>query len=224
MLRRKTVKEAGKDMLVFVSLDVDDGDVFLAQSVDYIAISSEAKSALRARFGGENKRLSRFFGDFEFRGDDGWEHGWFSFKEEKIENGVRVRVLREEDQFYIKISHGSKLAIIDYMPPADNEYLKAIDLTERISESLLWKMHFDAMKARGEEPSCDAQTIKKTPPNFLTEKQKELIKEDYRRRCDEFDDYNRHHNEEFIDDIITGELMNIYLKSGHVIKEIAGIN
>ena len=79
------------------------------------------------------------------------------------------------------------------------------------------------MRKRGEEPACDVETIKKTPPSFLTEAQKEVIRQDYRERYEEIDEYHRHHNPEAVDDLIVRELIKTYFKSGYAIEKIVGI-
>lgn len=209
----------GGNMLVFVHL-VEEYDV---GAVDYIAISPEAKALFLQMLSGSLRQPKLYFGDFEFQGDDGWEHGWFYFEGEASENGLKTRTLSEGEEFSVKVKNGYRKKILDYMIPSDNEFLKALDLTASVDENTLWQIYYNAMRERGEEPDCDTETIKKTPPDFLTDAQKEFIKRDYRSRCDEFDTYSLHNNEEAIDDLIVRELMKIYSKNGAVIEQIAGI-
>ena len=109
------------------------------------------------------------------------------------------------------------------MIPCDNDFLKSLDLTERIDENTLWERYYSAMKARGEKPACDTETIKKTPPFFLTEEQKEVIRADYFARREAFGEYHRVHSSEVVDELVTSELMNAYSKSAQTIKQIYGI-
>ncbi len=213
----------GREMLVFVALAVDAKDAFTACQADFTAISPEAKNALLTRLNSPNRRLSRYFGDFELFGDDEGEHGVFRFKESSIENGQRIRILCEEDTFSIKLLHGCRRSVLEYMIPCDNDFLKSMDLREGIDENTLWERYYSAMKERGETPACDEQTIKKTPPSFLTEAQKEVIRKDYRTRYEAFGEYHCLHSGEAVDELVTSELIKIYSKSWQAIWEICGI-
>ena len=76
---------------------------------------------------------------------------------------------------------------------------------------------------RGEVPACDTETIRRTPSAFLTRSQKDLIKQDYQRRCAAFDGYAWIHNGEKIADGIIRELMVAYLKNADDIQNIVGM-
>lgn len=213
----------GRDMLVFVSLAVAEAEKSRACMVDYIAISPEAKSKLLSRLNSPDRILDRFFGDFEFFGYDEWDSGNFCFKEKVIEDGQRRRTLCEGERFAVKVCRGCRRSVLEYMIPCDNEFLSRLDLRKSIDENVLWERYYSDMRKRGEEPACDVETIKKTPPSFLTEAQKEVIRQDYRERYEEIDEYHRHHNPEAVDDLIVRELIKTYFKSGYAIEKIVGI-
>lgn len=222
MLRGKIYLDKDKDgrnILVFVHLK-EEYDI---GAVDYIAISPEAKALFLKMLGGTERKPKLYFGDFEFVGDDGWEHGWFRFKEKKIENGLKISTLCEGEEFSVKVKNGYRKNILDYMIPCDNAILKETDINTSVDENTLWNAFYAAMRERGEEPVCDTETIKKTPPDFLCDAQKELIRRDYRSRYEEFGTYDMHNNAEAIDDIIVRELMKIYCKRANVIERIVGI-
>ncbi len=213
----------GRDTLVFVALVTEASESFRASMVDYIAISPEAKVALLARLNDPNRRLSRVFGDFELWGDDDGDHGVFSFKEKSVENGQRIRILGADDLFSVKLSHGCRRSVLEYMVPCNNEILKELDLRNSVDENELWERYYADMFARGETLACDVDTIKKTPLAFLTEEQKEMIKRDYRERCDDFGDYHNFHHREEVDDFVVRELMKTYSKRATEIEKIVGI-
>ncbi len=212
----------GRDMLVFVSLCAEGIEQFRACSVDGIAISPEARVVLLARLNSPDRRLSRIFGDFEFFAYDDSDHGSVCFKEDTVEDGKRIRTLRESDPFSVKVGRGCRRSVLEYMIPCDNELLRELDLGKSIDENTLWERYYAAMRERGEEPGCDVESIKKTPPSFLTEAQKEIIRGDYQARCGEFNDYHRINNPDAVYDFVIDKLMRIYSKSAAVIESIVG--
>ncbi len=215
--------EEGKEMLVFVALTVDAKDAFTACQADFTAISPEAKSAFLAKLNSPDRRLSRYLGDFELFGDDEWEHGVFRFKERECKKGQRRRAVFLDESISIKVNRGCRRSVLEYMIPCDNDFLKSLDLTERIDENTLWERYYSEMKERGEMPACNTETIKKTPPSFLTEEQKEVIRADYFARREAFGEYHCVHSSEVVDELVTSELMNAYSKSAQTIKQICGI-
>ncbi len=216
--------EDGKDMLVFVFLPCNLTGMFCTSSVDYIAISPEAKAHFIERLNSPDKVATHFYGDFEIYGYGDWEHGYFSFKPSLTADGEIRRTLRSCDIFKLKICRGLRRSVLEYMIPTDNELLRELDLVAGVEENMLWQRHYDAMKDRGEVQGCKIEDIKKTPPSFLTEEQKKVIREHYRERNEEFDVYHRNNSSEEVYNIIVSELMNTYLKSEAVIKEIIAIN
>ena len=152
--------------------------------------------------------------------DGGFGHGYFTFKETKIENGLKYKTLTEGDLLRIKIINGYSRKVFDYMVPCDNETLKTLNLTENIDENLIWQKYYDNLSKNNVLIGNDVETIKKTPPNFLTNTQKEVIKSEYISRFNEFDVYHRNNNANEVDDIIINELAVTFLKGHAVIKSI----
>ena len=212
--------ESGKDTLNFVSLLSSVENKLTQSKVEFIAISPEAKTAFINMLNSDNKYLSQLFGDFELLGDGGFGHGYFTFKETKIENGLKYKTLTEGDLLRIKIINGYSRKVFDYMVPCDNETLKTLNLTENIDENLIWQKYYDNLSNNNANIGNDVETIKKTPPNFLTNTQKEVIKSEYISRFNEFDVYHRNNNANEVDDIIINELAVTFLKSHAVIKSI----
>ena len=215
----------GQEMLAFAALAATGAEASRALSVDHIAISPEARTALLARINRDDRIASRYSGDFELYGDDdSWEHGSFRFVAHSEAEGVRYRALRDSDPFLLMLSRGGcRRAVLDYMIPCDNETLKHLDLAERIDEARLWERYFAAMRERGEEPACDTDTIRRTPTAFLTDAQREVIRREFGERCEEFGDYHMYKNTEEATDLIVGELMKLYMKSGPDISAILGL-
>jgi len=210
-------------MLVFVALATDEKDVFATCEADLTAISPEAKSALLAKLNSPDRRMDHYFGDFELFGDDGGAHGVFRFKDKERENGQRRRAVALDEPISIRLIRGCRRSVLEYMIPCGNDFLKSLELGDSIDENTLWERYYSAMKARGETPACDTETIKKTPPLFLTEEQKEVIRKDYFSRREDFGEYHYVHNGEAVDEFITSELMKIYSKNWQAICEICGI-
>ena len=217
--------KGGQEMLAFAALAVKGAEESRAFSVDHIAISPEARAALLARINRSDRVVSRYSGDFELYGDDdSWEHGSFRFVAHDERDGVRYRTLRDSDPLLLMLSKGGcRRAVLDYMVPCENETLKRLDLTERLDEGELWARHFAAMRARGEEPAADTDTIRRTPTAFLTDAQREVIRREYDERCEEVGDYHMHKNTEAATDLVVGELMKLYRKSGPDISAIVGL-
>ena len=216
----------GREALVFVSLAVRGWyKSTIAACVDHIAISPEARAALAARLerGSATLKLERYFGDFKLNGDSEWEHGSFSFEPDTEENGLRIRTLYESDIFSLCVEGGVKHEVIDYMIPCDNDYLRALDLHASIDENTLWERHFAAMRERGEVPGTDTETIKKTPTAFLSEAQRDTMKQDYRHRCSLYDSTDWHYHGAFLEDKIIREVMACYCKKCTDIESICGI-
>lgn len=216
----------GREALVFVSLAVKGWyKTTLAENVDNIAISPEARAVLAARLERDSatRKLERYFGDFKLNGASEWEHGSFSFAPDTEENGLRIRTLYESDILSLCVGGGVKHEVIDYMIPCDNDYLKALDLHASFDENTLWERHFTALRERGEEQTTDAETIKKTPTAFLTEAQRDTIKQDYRHRCDRYDSTDWHYHGAFLEDKIIREVMACYCKKCTDIESICGI-
>ena len=101
---------------------------------------------------------------------------------------------------------------LEYMTPCENEMLKGLDITEPIDETVPLDAYYGAMRARGEEPACDEDTIRKTPLRYLTEAQKEVIRAEYKKMINRYDSQEWHYNGDFLDDKIKGELIEKYHK------------
>lgn len=217
--------EGGQDMLVFAALAAEGAEASRALSVDYTAISPEAKTLLLARINRSDRVLSRYSGDFEFYSEeDSWDHGYYRFVAHDEVDGVRYRTLRDGDPFLlILLKGGCRRAVLDYMVPCENETLKRLDLKGRLDEGELWARHFAAMRARGEEPAADTDTIRRTPTAFLTTAQREVIRREYEEKCEEIGEYHLHKNTEEANDLIVGELMRLYMKCGPDISAIVGL-
>ena len=200
----------GQETIVFTSLSSD--EEYRAKDVDRIAISPEARELLLSCFNAPEMKPVPFFGDFEFIGGNGREHGSFFFKPTTEENGLMHRMLRKGDPFVVICRCGHSRNVIHYMIPCDNAYLKELNLLTSVDEDTLWERHFAAMRARGEEPGCDADTIKRTPTEFLTEAQKDIIRKDYRYRCDGYSSQEWHIHGDFLEDKIIGEITVAYCK------------
>ena len=214
--------DSGRDLLVFVSLAAESPiERQATECVDYIAISPEAKELLLAKINAPERKLSRLFGDFLLYGNDGWEHGYFSFRERSVEGGQRYRTLGIDEPISLKLrDHGCRRAVLEYMIPCDNELLKSLDLGESIDENTLWDRHFAAMRERGELLSADTATIKKTPLAYLTGEQKELIRRDFEHRFNSYDAYHRINSTDEVMALVVAELTLNYSKSPSEIEEI----
>ena len=215
----------GREALVFTSLIVTGEESCLAECVDYIAISPEAREVFTARLRRDcpTLRLDRHLGAFELYGSAAWEHGYFSFKATSAEDGLRMRTLFESDILSLCLARGSRREVLDYMVPCDNDTLKALDLRERVDENMLWEAYFKKKRAIGEAPGCDADTIKKTPLAFLTEAQAAAIESEYRRLCGQYTDQEWRYHADLIGFRISTELMEKYCKSNAAIRGICHI-
>lgn len=216
----------GQDMLVFAALAAEGAEASRALSVDYTAISPEAKTLLLARINRSDRVVSRYSGDFEFYSEeDSWDHGYYRFVARDEVDGVRYRTLNDSDPFLLMLARGGcRRAVLGYMVPCDNETLKALDLKGRIDEGELWARYFAAMRARGEEPACDTDTIRRTPTAFLTNAQREVIRREYEEKCEEIGEYHMYKNTEEANDLIVGELTRLYMKCGPDISTIVGLS
>lgn len=218
--------EDGQEMLAFAALAAEGAEASRALSADYTAISPEAKTLLLARINRSDRVLSRYSGDFEFYSEeDSWDHGYYRFVARDEVDGVRYRTLRDGDPFLLRLARGGcRRAVLDYMVPCDNETLRSLDLRGRIDEGELWARYFADMRARGEEPACDTDTIRRTPTAFLTAAQREVIRREYEERCEDFGEYHMHKNAEEANDLIVGELTRLYLKSYSAVSAIVGLS
>ncbi len=243
--------ENGVDMLVFDSVKHDDKEAFFTVAgekepflfddepipcfenktkvvgVKQVAISPEAKELFLEMLTDEGLcKYAMHFPDFELcgchYGQYGWESGMFSFVPDDIENGGTKRTLRRGESF--TGNHGGAKSALEYMTPCDNEALKKLDLTEPADETPLLDAYYAAMRARGEEPACDEDTICKTPFRYLTEAQKDIIRGDYRRMVNSYNSQEWHDHGEFLDDKIMVELIRKYFKFGKEIDIITGIH
>ncbi|MBR2651183.1 MAG: hypothetical protein IKD45_05935 [Clostridia bacterium] len=229
--------EGGEDMLVFDSAKEDSGDDFFTVAgsktgydnypyyqnmttvigVEQVAISPEAKAFLISLLndGGvcEETHIFRKC-DITLLGccksqHGGWDSGTFAFAPEDARNGITSRKLRKGEHFLASFTSTEPL---EYMTPCENEMLKGLDITEPIDETVPLDAYYGAMRARGEEPACDEDTIRKTPLRYLTEAQKEVIRAEYKKMINRYDSQEWHYNGDFLDDKIKGELIEKYHK------------
>ncbi len=207
----------GQRILVFSALAASGIEARRAEAVEHIAISPEARAVLLARLDRSDTEFSRYSGEFEFFGDDETgERGAFRFMAKDEKNGIRSRVLREDERLTVMLAPSCRRAVLDYMIPCDNETLKELALSDRIDEATLWEAHFSALFSCGEEPACDAETIRRTPAAYLTEAQREAIRREFHARCEAADG-----DEGAIESIIDS-LIPDYLKSGPELSAILG--
>ena len=183
--------------------------------VEGVVISPEAR-ALFLELINDNSlcHKEQYCYDFEFRGCSqgqyGWDSGSFAFCPNDIENGNTKRILRRGDKF--AINYGNAKGALEYMSVCDNEMIKNLDISESVDKNTIYEAYYTEARARGEELGCDVDTIRKTPIQYLTEEQKNVIREDYRRRVNAYDSQEWHDNGDFLDDKIRSELLEKYLK------------
>ena len=193
--------------------------------VEKVAISPEAKELFIEMLNDKDLcKYNMYFSDFELRGYSlgqyGWNTGIFSFTPNDIKSGDTVRTLRRGEHFTAKF--GTAEDAFEYMIICDNEALKNLALDEPADETELLDRYYAEMRAKYGEPACDADTICKTPFKYLTEAQKNVIREDYRRMVNSYDSQDWHDHGDFLDDKIMGELISKYFKSGKEIDIITG--
>ena len=241
--------ENGEDMLVFDSAKHDDKKAFFTVAsekepflfddkpiphfenktkvvgIEQVAISPEAKELFTEMLNDNGLcKYAMHFPDFELYGCQygqyGWESGAFSFVPNDIKSGDTVRTLRRGEHFTAKF--GNAEDAFEHMIICDNETLKNLTLDEPADETALLDRYYAEMRAKGNEPACDADTICKTPFKYLTDAQKNVIKEDYRRMVNRYDSQEWHDHGDFLDDKIMGELISKYFKSTKEIYDIIG--
>lgn len=193
--------------------------------VEQVAISPEAKELFIEMLNDNDLcKYNMHFVDFELcgysLGQYGWNTGIFSFTPNDIKSGDTVRTLRRGEHFTAKF--GNAEDAFEYMIICDNEALKNLALDEPADETELLDRYYAEMRAKYGEPACDADTICKTPFKYLTEAQKNVIREDYRRMVNSYDSQDWHDHGDFLDDKIMGELISKYFKSGKEIDIITG--
>ena len=230
--------ENGEDMLVFDSVKQDDEKAFFTVAgkkenfsfggktypwfdyktkvigVEQVAISPEAKELFTEMLNDESLcRFNPYSPDFEILGchqsQYGWNTGMFAFVPENIENNGTTRTLRRGKPFTAKF--GDAKSEFEYMVICDNETLKSLDLAEPAEKKTFLDAYYAAMRAKGEELSCDIETIRKTPVDYMTEAQKDVIRADYRRMINSYDSQEWHDNGDFLDDKIESEIIQKYL-------------
>ena len=193
--------------------------------VEQVAISPEAKELFIEMLNDKDLcKYNMYFSDFELRGYSlgqyGWDTGIFAFTPNDIKNGGTIRTLRRGEHFTAKF--GNAEDAFEYMIICDNEALKNLALDEPADETELLDRYYAEMRAKYGEPACDADTICKTPFKYLTDAQKNVIREDYRRMVNSYDSQDWHDHGDFLDDKIMGELISKYFKSGKEIDIITG--
>ena len=193
--------------------------------VEQVAISPEAKELFTEMLNDKDLcKYNMYFSDFELSGYSlgqyGWDTGIFSFTPNDIKSGDTVRTLRRGEHFTAKF--GNAEDAFEHMIICDNETLKNLTLDEPADETALLDRYYAEMRAKGNEPACDADTICKTPFKYLTDAQRNVIKEDYRRMVNRYDSQEWHDHGDFLDDKIMGELISKYFKSTKEIYDIIG--
>ena len=220
-----------------------------------VAISPEARELFRSRLTDKDACSVIYQGgvqDFEIGGSFGTtDDGFFSFMPDSIravldtkdrkftdfptvENCIGIRHLRADACFEVCDARvWFDPMALDRMIEADNEFLKTLDLSKPFDVNILYKRNFQKQKEYYEkkrreegEPACDAETIRKTPGAFLTEAQKNAIREDYKRRCSRYpaEEWNERrdydHGEYLYSEVILPALMQEYGKSFGEIERI----
>ena len=231
--------ENGEDMLVFDSVkqDVPDYHYFTVAGkkkmafihdyyhfvkrtsvigVEQVAISPEAKEFFLSLLNDESTHEEMPYGhsgDFDMMGCYDTEHGWnsgkFAYCPPEIQNGDTRKILRRGDRFTVECVFSQEP--LDYMTPALNETLKKLDLTSPAEEKPLLDAYYADMRARAGEPDTDIETIRKTPVAYMTEAQKNVIREDYRARINSYNSQEWHDNGDFLADKIETEIIKKYL-------------
>ena len=195
--------ENGEDMLVFDSAKEDNKydfqvaglkkqqgyggyDLFIRKTqvggVNRVAISPEAKALFLEMIGSEACTtawpVADFYFDYYCRGERGLDEGSFSFVPLNVKQGDTSRRLRRGESFTVDDKVGEDY--FDYMIPCENEMLKGLDITEPVDEHVLLDVYYRTARERGEELGCDVETIRRTPIEYLTEEQREVIRAEYR--------------------------------------------
>ena len=145
------------------------------------------------------------------RSQYGWDSGTFAFAPSDRNSDITTKTLHKGEHFLASFTSTEPL---EYMTPCENEMLKGLDITNPIDETVLLDAYYGAMRDRGEEPACDAKTIRCTHPRYLTEAQKKVIRDDYRSMSARYDSQEWHDNGDFIESRIIGELVDKYLHLG----------
>ena len=195
--------ENGEDMLVFDSAKEDNKyyftvaglkkkqgsgghDLFVGETkvngVNWVAISPEAKALFIEMMKDEDActtawPIQHFRFTYYCRGEHGLDEGSFYFVPLNVKQGNTSRRLRRGEKFTVNHKVGEDY--FDYMIPCENERLKSLDLPA--DETPLLDAYYAEMRAKGEELGCDEATIRKTPMKYLTDAQREVIREEYRR-------------------------------------------
>jgi hypothetical protein len=233
--------ENGEDMLVFDSAKKDDRNHFFTVAgektrkrlftketyiyficetkvigVKQVAISPEAKEFFLSLLADEStheKKPYGCIGDFTMRGcydtQYGWNSGEFAYCPPETQNGNTKKILRRGDHFTVDCVFSKKP--LEYMTLCPNEILKILDLAEPADEKPLLDAYYMEMRARGEELATDIDTIRKTPLDYMTEAQKDVIRRDYRSQLNRYDAQEWHDNGDFLDDKIESEIIQKYL-------------
>ena len=241
--------ENGEDMLVFDSAKEDSGTRFIAAcahaqerikqlgsvlkcetkvyGVEGVAISKEAKAffleLLDDKSAYHKTPFSWRTADITMNGchaeQNGWNGGEFGFLPPNPELGTTRKTLYRGDHFTVSTVFST--APLEYMTPGDNELIKALDITAPVDEAVLLDPYYSALYAK-EPPAADAETIRKTPLRYLTEVQKEVIRNDYRAMTASYTDRQWYEQGDFLRDEIMGALVVKYLKFNGDLEKIIG--
>lgn len=201
-----------------------------------IAISPEARALFISRLEDSGAYgTSAFMGDFEISLKDG---GYFAFMPTAIKKAVdkrgaipksedanTERRLRADERF-VFCTQGTRPHTdrLYKMIEADNEFLKALDISSPADSDTLYKMYFEKKRACEGEPPCDAETIQETPAKYLTDGQKTAVQKQYQSLCADYDDTEWYRNGDYIySEIIIPKLMKEYGKSFAEIEDIIKI-
>ena len=106
--------------------------------VSSVAISTEAKNTLKSLLDPKNKNvnLDSFFGDFEFvkNAEDGYTA--FGFKPDQAQTYKKLCL---DQKLLICTKNGLDLSVIDKMYVSNNEFLKNLNLSQPVSETVFEK-------------------------------------------------------------------------------------
>ena len=152
------------------------------RSCQSVAISDEARERLRAML----KDRSAFTPK-RYSGDIGVAEDYFYFEHYAGKENPKRLTLPLGKPFTLYVEHGWVPETIDYMTPADNDFLRELNMTDSVEEQVLLDRHYKEARARGEVPGCDVESIKRTPYAYMTEEQRTVIQREYHTDCALYD-------------------------------------
>ena len=213
--------ENGREMFVFEATPVSDHICNVSFRVrivgaESVAISPEAKDKLLKRLNDRGSLdLIYYGGDVEF---DGPGYGVFSFRPDKGE--ICKKTIGVDARFSVCTKNGVSREMLEYMLLVDNEVLKTLDLTTPVDEAKNLSYYYERKGKEDGGAPCDEMTIRKTPIEFMTKEQKNIVREEYSNSCAQYSDTEWHIRGEYIEEKILEEVMKKFRKSLSEIRQI----